>query len=92
MARATFNGSCDFMPWQILVVKQGFCMLDTGTLVRRMKLPSSDDSEQLLSNYKSKFGETKLIVLANLQEYAIAILGSITNLGRLDSYFTHRII
>ena len=32
---------------------------DTETLVRR---PLSSDSEKLLSNYKSKFGETKLIV------------------------------
>ena len=32
---------------------------DTETLVRR---PLSNDSEKLLSNYKSKFGETKLIV------------------------------
>ena len=26
LEHATFNGSCNFIPWQILVVKQGFCL------------------------------------------------------------------
>ena len=34
-----FNGSCDFMPWQIMVVKQGLLPLGeshtTETLLRR---------------------------------------------------------
>ena len=50
---------------------------DTETLVRRTKLPSSNDSEQILSNLGLKYGKTKLIVqktCQNFKEFTVIVV------------------
>ena len=63
-AHAMCNSSCDCMSWHILVMMQYFCLQGSETQivwVGEMESPSSDNTEQLLSNYRVKFGKTKMI-------------------------------
>ena len=52
------------MSWHMLVLMQSFCLHVSQTQVvwvGEMESPSSDITEQLLSNYRVKFGKTKMI-------------------------------
>ena len=53
------------MSWHILLLMQYFCLQGSETQivwVGEMESPSSDNTEQLLSNYRVKFDKTKMIL------------------------------
>ena len=58
-----FNSKCNFMPWHVDIGSEARLLSynesDTETIVRRIKLGSSNDNEQLFSYYKLKFGWIK---------------------------------
>lgn len=62
-APVMFHSKCNFMPWHADVGSEARLLShnesDTETIVRRIKLGSSNDSKQLFSYYKLKFGWIK---------------------------------